>query len=94
MESFIEFARGPLLRFALLFMALGLLRNLALAVSGFVRILARTDDRRISWKKILLGAGTGSCRPPAPPIGGATAPSRSSCTSASSSRRSSSPGTS
>jgi len=56
MEALIEFARGPLLRFALLFMALGLLRNLALAVSGFVRILLRTDDPRISWRKIFEGA--------------------------------------
>ncbi|MEK7269698.1 MAG: hypothetical protein AAB215_02020 [Planctomycetota bacterium] len=52
----IEFARGPLLRFALLFMALGLLRNLVLAASGFARILLRTDDPRISWRKILEGA--------------------------------------
>ncbi len=41
MESMLEFAQGPLFRFALLFMLLGLARHLTLSLVGFVRASRR-----------------------------------------------------
>jgi nitrate reductase gamma subunit len=53
METWLEFARGPLFRFAIVFMILGLARHVALTVLGIVRIVRRTDDKAIPWRQAI-----------------------------------------
>jgi nitrate reductase gamma subunit len=53
MDAFLEFARGPLFRFAFAIMLLGLLRQVALSVGGTVLALRRADDKRVPWKAVL-----------------------------------------
>jgi nitrate reductase gamma subunit len=48
-EPWLEFARGPLFRFAFAVMVLGLLRNLVLAIDGMVRAYRRTDAKQIPY---------------------------------------------
>ena len=52
MDAWIEFARGPLFRFALVVVLLGLLRQVGLAVGGAILALRRSDDKRVPWKAV------------------------------------------
>ncbi|MBN2382630.1 hypothetical protein JXQ70_07090 [bacterium] len=53
MEAMIAWARGPLFRFAVLIMVLGLARHLALTVFGLVRAIHKSGDRDIPYAKLI-----------------------------------------
>jgi nitrate reductase gamma subunit len=52
MEQWLEWARGPMFRFALLFMTLGIIRLLALNVLNIVTVIRRAGDKNIPLKTI------------------------------------------
>lgn len=52
MDVWLEWARGPVFRFALAFMILGLIRHLALTVWEIGRAVQRAGDRRIPYAKL------------------------------------------
>ncbi len=52
MEAFIEFGRGPLLKFSFAIMVLGLIRIFALGLYGFGRALYNVEDRSLNYKDI------------------------------------------
>ena len=53
MDSWLEWARGPLFRFALAVMLLGLLRLVVLNVLGLVSLTRRARDKRIPTRVVL-----------------------------------------
>ncbi len=53
MEKWLELARGPLFQFAFLFMVLGLLRHVVLAMIGIFQSVRRANDKRIPYKTVL-----------------------------------------
>lgn len=53
MDAWLEFARGPLFRFAVLFMVLGLARHLILTILAIRRALAQAGDKDVPWKTLL-----------------------------------------
>jgi nitrate reductase gamma subunit len=52
MEQWLEWARGPVFKFAFVLMVLGLLRHLALAIAGTLRALYRAGDKNIPYKVV------------------------------------------
>ncbi|RJP24421.1 MAG: hypothetical protein C4520_04115 [Candidatus Abyssobacteria bacterium SURF_5] len=52
MEQWLEWARGPLFKFAFAVMVLGLFRHLLLAVAGTVQALLRAGDTKIPYKVV------------------------------------------
>ena len=52
MEQWLEWARGPIFRFAILFMALGIIRLLALNVLNIVTVIRRAGDKNIPLKTV------------------------------------------
>ncbi len=53
MDTWLELARGPLLRFSFLVMVLGLLRNLVLILWGMADTYRRCDDRAVPWSQVI-----------------------------------------
>jgi hypothetical protein len=53
MESWIEFARGPLFRLCFSIMVLGLLRLLWLTGVGIVEAYLRNSDRQLAYREII-----------------------------------------
>jgi nitrate reductase gamma subunit len=53
METWLEWAKGPIFQFAFLFMVLGLARHVILAVFGIVKALRAASDKRIPFKTVL-----------------------------------------
>ena len=53
MDQWMEWARGPLFRFAFAMMLLGLLRLVALNVMGLVSLTRRARDRRIPTQTVI-----------------------------------------
>lgn len=51
-QSMLEFARGPLFRFAFALMVLGLVRLVALTLYGAVRTYLQAGDKRLLWPVI------------------------------------------
>ena len=54
MEAWLEWARGPVFRFALAFMILGLVRHLALTVWQIFRAARRAGDKSIPFGKLAV----------------------------------------
>ena len=54
MDQWLEFARGPLFRFSLLFMILGLVRHLSLTVIAIVKSVRNAGDKNIPYKKLFI----------------------------------------
>ena len=54
MEAWLDFARGPLLRFALVVMFMGLARNVFLAVWGLIEAVHRAQDKNIPYRAVFL----------------------------------------
>ena len=54
MEAWLDFARGPLLRFALLVLFLGLARHVFLAVWGIMEAVQKAQDKNIPYGAIFL----------------------------------------
>jgi nitrate reductase gamma subunit len=54
MQSWLEFARGPLFLFALSFMVLGLLRHLLITSWEIISAMRRAGDKNLPFKKILV----------------------------------------
>jgi hypothetical protein len=52
MEQWLEWARGPVFKFAFLVMVLGLLRHLVIAVAGIAQALYRAGDKNIPYKAV------------------------------------------
>lgn len=57
MESWIEFGRGPLFRFAFVLMVLGLARLVLLTLAGIREVWRDMPDRRLPWKDLLRNTG-------------------------------------
>jgi nitrate reductase gamma subunit len=53
MDAWIDFARGPLFRFSIAVLLVGLVRQVALAIGGAVLAIRRADDKTIPWKAVL-----------------------------------------
>jgi len=53
MDRWLELAKGPIFQFAYLFMVLGLLRHLILALIGTVRSIRRANDKKIPFKTVM-----------------------------------------
>lgn len=51
MEPLLDFVRGPLFRFSVAVLVLGLARNVILLVWGSVRAYRMTDDRNVPWRR-------------------------------------------
>lgn len=52
MEQWLEWARGPVFKFAFVVMALGLLRQFLIAIAGTVQALYRAGDKNIPYKVV------------------------------------------
>jgi nitrate reductase gamma subunit len=52
MEQWLEWARGPMFKFAFVVMALGLLRHFVVAVVGTMQALYRAGDKKIPYKAV------------------------------------------
>ncbi len=52
MEQWLEWARGPIFKFAFVVMVLGLLRHLVFTVAGIVQALYRAGDKKIPYKVV------------------------------------------
>ena len=52
MEQWLEWARGPIFKFAFLVMVLGLLRHLVLTLAGVFQALHRAGDKNIPYKVV------------------------------------------
>ena len=52
MEQWLEWARGPVFKFAFVLMVLGLLRHLIMQVAGIAEALYRAGDKKIPWKVV------------------------------------------
>jgi nitrate reductase gamma subunit len=50
-EPLLDFVRGPLLRFSVAVLVLGLARNVILLIWGVLRAYRMTDDKNVSWRK-------------------------------------------
>lgn len=53
MDRWLELARGPIFQFAFLFMVLGLLRHVVLAVIGVIQAIRKANDRNIPIRAVL-----------------------------------------
>lgn len=53
MDRWLELAKGPIFQFAFLFMVLGLLRHLILALIGTFRAIKRANDKKIPFKTVM-----------------------------------------
>ncbi len=54
MESWLEWARGPMFIFAFSFMVLGLVRHLALTVMQIIRTMRRAGDKHLDYKALTI----------------------------------------
>jgi hypothetical protein len=54
MESWLEWARGPMFIFAFSFMVLGLVRHLVLTVMQIVRTMQRAGDKHLDYKALTI----------------------------------------
>ncbi|MGD8439174.1 MAG: hypothetical protein PVG53_01465 [Holophagae bacterium] len=54
MDGWLDFARGPLLRFSFAVMVLGMLRNLVATLWGAARARQLTNDKGLSWRRIAV----------------------------------------
>lgn len=55
METWLEFLRGPVFRFAIIVAALGMARHVIIAVWGVVSAYRKANDKNLPWGKIILG---------------------------------------
>ncbi len=53
MEAWLQWARGPMFKFAFVFMMFGLLRCLGLTAYGVIKSLRSTDDKNINLRMII-----------------------------------------
>jgi len=54
MESWLEWARGPMFIFAFSFMVLGLVRHLALTVGQIIRTMRRAGDKKLNYGMLIV----------------------------------------
>jgi len=54
MDQMLEFARGPLFRFSILFMILGLLRHLILTIIAITKGIRSAGDKNINYKNLFI----------------------------------------
>ena len=54
MDQWLEFARGPLFKFAFLFMILGLVRHLVLTVIAIIKSVQNAGDKNVPYKKLFV----------------------------------------
>lgn len=52
MEEWLDFARGPVFRFAIMIMILGIIRHLVVTALSVRTIMARAGDKVLPWKSI------------------------------------------
>jgi nitrate reductase gamma subunit len=52
MEDWLDFARGPVFRFAIMIMILGIVRHLVVTALSVRTIMARAGDKSLPWKSI------------------------------------------
>jgi nitrate reductase gamma subunit len=54
MEGWLDFARGPFLRFSFTIFVLGMLRNLVVTLWGVGRARQLTNDKQLSWRRVVV----------------------------------------
>jgi nitrate reductase gamma subunit len=54
MEQWLEWARGPVFKFAFVLMVLGLLRHVVMTAAGIIRALHRAGDKTIPYKVVFI----------------------------------------
>lgn len=52
MEQWLEWARGPMFRFAFVLMVLGLLRHIVMTIAGIIMAVRRAGDKAIPYKVV------------------------------------------